>query len=235
MNSYFNNPCWNYQEWQTCRTVNNVSSDGVICPVSIWLVPQVVICGHSIEFNVSTDLNLYLSTEQVHLARRVLDSNLHHLLQGRTITTTTDVPPQQPADHTRPPTSLEDSGLGSECVTGSPPTEFAEATRLTVSSPPRSSVSHDAKTVAMETGDGSPRRSRGWRGWPLSTFWWPAERLHCSCTPAKGIWNPKVVSHFECKVSHYLKEDPLLSLPLQGYLVLQPLCTRQLNLNHFLQ
>lgn len=126
--------------------------------------PQVVICGHSVEFNVSTDLNLYLSTEQVHLARRVLDSNLHHLLQGRSTDDAHMPPPQQPADHTRPPTSLEDSGLGSECVTGSPPTEFTEATRLTVSSPPRSSGGHDAKTVAMETGDGKPKKKSRMKG-----------------------------------------------------------------------
>ncbi|XP_063958387.1 intermembrane lipid transfer protein VPS13B-like [Lytechinus pictus] len=166
---------------------------------------KVIVCGHSLEFHISTDLNFYVSAEQVHLAYLVLDSNLRHLLHLRTTTTSsTDhgrPHPQQPTDPTKPPSSLEDSGLGSDCGTHSPPKEFAEATRQTVASPPRSSGAHDPKVVSMETGEGKPKKKSKMKGVTPFDFLMTGRKVTLFLYSSKGELKSKTSSKGESKRS----------------------------------
>ncbi|XP_071482656.1 intermembrane lipid transfer protein VPS13B-like [Diadema antillarum] len=109
---------------------------------------MVVICGHSVEFHVTTDMTFYLGTEQLHLAQRVLDSNLLSLIPDKPS-------PADPAHHNSASSStkstpLEDSGLGSEGYFQSTAVEKMELPHQTATSPPSSLK--PAKLVAGETG-----------------------------------------------------------------------------------
>ncbi|KAI8506006.1 Vacuolar protein sorting-associated protein 13B [Branchiostoma belcheri] len=78
----------------------------------------VIVCGHSLEVNVTSDLDFYVSTEQVQLLHHLIDRNLSAMLggagpEGPKSRSNSDESSRGAGAGTRPPAS-EDSGIGSD-------------------------------------------------------------------------------------------------------------------------
>ncbi|CAH1247692.1 VPS13B [Branchiostoma lanceolatum] len=78
----------------------------------------VIVCGHSLEVNVTSDLDFYISVEQVQLMHHLMDRNLSAMLgggaqEGPKSRSNSDESSRGPGAGTRPPAS-EDSGIGSD-------------------------------------------------------------------------------------------------------------------------
>ncbi|XP_035658997.1 vacuolar protein sorting-associated protein 13B-like isoform X1 [Branchiostoma floridae] len=79
----------------------------------------VIVCGHSLEVNVTSDLDFYISTEQVQLMHHLIDRNLSAMLggagqEGPKSHSNSDESSRGAGAGPRPPASSEDSGIGSD-------------------------------------------------------------------------------------------------------------------------
>ncbi|XP_070535266.1 intermembrane lipid transfer protein VPS13B-like [Ptychodera flava] len=81
----------------------------------------ITVCGHSLEVNLTSDMEVYLSTDQVHLAQAVLKTNVGTLMkstkQEQTARSDTGQETRSRVSEEGRLSQVEDSGLGSESST----------------------------------------------------------------------------------------------------------------------